>query len=171
MSRSPAPETVAPIVTAQQVGEAYLQLVHRMRRVADERLAGSGLSLPRVKLMQYLAASGPTRQNVIATCFDVAPRSVTDMVDCLERGGLAQRHDDPTDRRAKLVSLTPAGRDAAAGAGHQRDEIFERIFGALDAAARATLLDLLTTLDKATVTTGEDSPCDRADLHTSRSHA
>jgi DNA-binding MarR family transcriptional regulator len=176
MSRTPATGTTdaapsAPVVTAQQVGEAYLQLVHRMRRVADERLAGSGLSLPRVKLMQYLAASGPTRQNVIATCFDVAPRSVTDMVDCLERGGLAERQDDPTDRRAKLVSLTPTGHDAAASAGHERDQVFEEIFGVLDAGARATFLDFLTTLDKATVTTGEPSPCEFAEPLTSRSNA
>jgi DNA-binding MarR family transcriptional regulator len=162
MSRSPAPKTAEPAVTAQQVGEAYLRLVHRMRRVADERLAGSGLSLPRVKLMQYLAASGPTRQNVIATCFDVAPRSVTDMVDCLERGGLAVRHDDPTDRRAKLVSLTPAGCDAAASAGLERDQVFETIFGALDATDRVTFLDLLTTLDQATASAGDSTPCDRA---------
>jgi DNA-binding MarR family transcriptional regulator len=162
MSGTSASKIAEPVVTAKQLGEAYLQLVHRMKRVADERLASSGLSLPRVKLMQYLAASGPTRQNVIATCFDVAPRSVTDMVDCLERGGLAVRHDDPTDRRAKLVSLTPAGIDAAASAGLERDQVFEQIFGSLDAASRTTFLAILTTLDQATASAGDSTPCDRA---------
>jgi DNA-binding MarR family transcriptional regulator len=162
MSGASVPKTAEPAVTAKQIGEAYLQLVHRMRRVADERLAGSGLSLPRVKLMQYLALSGPTRQNVIATCFDVAPRSVTDMVDCLERGGLAVRHDDPSDRRAKLVSLTPAGIDAAASAGLERDQVFEQIFGSLDADSRSTFLAILTTLDRATANAGEVTPGDRA---------
>jgi DNA-binding MarR family transcriptional regulator len=162
MSGTTASTTASPVVTSKQLGEAYLQLVHRMRRVADERLAGSGLSLPRVKLMQYLAASGPTRQNVIAACFDVAPRSVTDMVDCLERGGLAERHDDPTDRRAKLVSLTPAGSDAAASAGLERDQVFEQIFGSLDPASRSTFLSILTTLDQATASTDVSMPCERA---------
>lgn len=148
-----------------------MQLIHRMRRVADERLSGLGLSMPRIKLLQYLSHTGPTRQNVIATCFDIAPRSVTDMVDCLERDGLAVRRDDPTDRRAKLVELTPAGNDAAASAGQARDELFQHIFGALDAGARATLLDLLTTLDTATATAFDSSPCGRAVPQSTRSHA
>jgi DNA-binding MarR family transcriptional regulator len=167
-STTPA-ATATGAVTPQQLGEAYLSLVHKMRRVADERLADSGLSMPRIKLLQYLSVSGPTRQNVIASCFDVAPRSVTDMVDCLERDGLATRHDDPTDRRAKLVALTPAGNDVAVTAGVARDQLFEQIFGALDADDRATLLGLLTTLDQATAAAGEDSPCGLAAPQTSRS--
>jgi DNA-binding MarR family transcriptional regulator len=162
-----APPEVSPV----QVGEAYLLLVHRMRRVADERLSGLGLSMPRIKLLQYLSHSGPTRQNVIATCFDIAPRSVTDMVDCMERDGLAVRRDDPSDRRAKLVELTPTGSEAAARAGDARDELFGHIFGVLDAAQRASLLDLLTTLDKATATADESSPCENAVPATTRSHA
>jgi DNA-binding MarR family transcriptional regulator len=160
-----------PVVTPVQVGEAYLLLVHRMRRVADERLSGLGLSLPRIKLLQYLSQSGPTRQNVIATCFDIAPRSVTDMVDCLERDGLAVRRDDPSDRRAKLVELTPTGSDAAAVAGDARDQLFDHIFGVLDATQRATLLGLLTTLDKATASDGDTSQCENAASDTARSHA
>jgi DNA-binding MarR family transcriptional regulator len=167
----PAAAPDVTVVTPQQVGEAYMALIHRMRRVADERLSGLGLSMPRIKLLQYLSHSGPTRQNVIANCFDIAPRSVTDMVDCLERDGLAVRRDDPSDRRAKLVELTPAGNDAAASAGDARDQLFQHIFGALDAAGRATLLDLLTTLDKATATAGEFSPCESAATQTSRSNA
>ena len=38
-------------------------------------------------------------------------------VDQLERAGLAQRLPDPTDRRARIVGITP--RDAGAGAGRR----------------------------------------------------
>jgi DNA-binding MarR family transcriptional regulator len=171
-TRTARPKAVATTdVSPAQVGEAYLLLVHRMRRVADERLSGLGLSMPRIKLLQYLSHSGPTRQNVIATCFDIAPRSVTDMVDCMERDGLAVRRDDPSDRRAKLVELTPTGNEAAARAGDARDELFDHIFGVLDATERASLLDLLTTLDKATASADDTSPCENAEPATSRSHA
>jgi DNA-binding MarR family transcriptional regulator len=169
-TRTARQKTVAsPDVTPAQVGEAYLLLVHRMRRVADERLSGLGLSMPRIKLLQYLSQSGPTRQNVIATCFDIAPRSVTDMVDCMERDGLAVRRDDPSDRRAKLVELTESGNEAAAHAGEARDELFEHIFGVLDATERASLLDLLTTLDQATASAEVTSPCENTEPATSRS--
>jgi DNA-binding MarR family transcriptional regulator len=150
-------------ITPLQVGEAYLGLIHRLRRVADDQLSSCGLSMPRIKLLQYLAHEGPTRQNVIALGFDLAPRSVTDMVDSLERDGLAERRDDPTDRRAKLVELTPAGHESAATSGALRDQIFERIFGALDAPSRATLLDLITILDRAAASAGDFSPCGPAD--------
>jgi DNA-binding MarR family transcriptional regulator len=173
-STSTTPKTAAPAaagVTPLQVGEAYLGLIHRLRRVADEKLSNCGLSMPRIKLLQYLAHEGATRQNVIATCFDLAPRSVTDMVDSLERDGLAVRRDDPTDRRAKLVELTPAGHESAASSGALRDQIFERIFGALDAPERATLLDLITILDRATVAATVDglAPCGPSELPSSRS--
>jgi DNA-binding MarR family transcriptional regulator len=145
-------------VTPQQLGEAFMRFYQRIRRVSDERLSGTGgLSMPRIKLMQYLAMAGPTRQNVLATCFDVAPRSVTDMVDSLERDGLAQRQDDPTDRRAKLVALTPAGSAAAAICGQDRDRMFAHIFGALDEASRAQLIEHLATLEHATTTACEQS--------------
>jgi DNA-binding MarR family transcriptional regulator len=161
--------TASADVTPLQVGEAYLGLIHRLRRVADDQLSSCGLSMPRIKLLQFLANAGATRQNVIATCFDLAPRSVTDMVDSLERDGLAVRRDDPTDRRAKLVELTPAGHESAASSGALRDQIFERIFGALDAPARATLLDLITILDRATVAVDGLAPCGPSELESSRS--
>jgi DNA-binding MarR family transcriptional regulator len=157
-------------VSPKQVGEAYMQLVHRLRRAADDRLGDCGLSMPRIKLLQFLVNAGPTRQNVIASCFDLAPRSVTDMVDSLERDGLAVRRDDPTDRRAKLVELTPSGHESAVSAGALRDQLFDQIFGAIDATSRATLLDLLTTLDHATVAVAAgDAPCGPTEPLSSRS--
>ena len=38
----------------------------------------------------------------------------TIIVDKLERLGFVERQPHPSDRRSKVVSLTPAGRDAAA---------------------------------------------------------
>jgi DNA-binding MarR family transcriptional regulator len=38
----------------------------------------------------------------------------TIIVDKLERLGFVERRPHPSDRRSKVVSLTPAGRDAAA---------------------------------------------------------
>jgi DNA-binding MarR family transcriptional regulator len=35
---------------------------------------------------------------VLAAEFDLAPRTITDVIDALERDGLAERQADPTDR-------------------------------------------------------------------------
>lgn len=47
--------------------------------------------------------------STLAQEFDVAPRTVTTLVDGLERRGLVQRAPDPHDRRAVLVSVTGKG--------------------------------------------------------------
>jgi len=51
----------------------------------------------------------PTRQSVLAADLGLAPRSITDIVDALERLGLTESRPDATDRRGKLVAITDAG--------------------------------------------------------------
>jgi DNA-binding MarR family transcriptional regulator len=68
---------------------------------------GSG----RVKALLWLA-EGPLSLSGIAETVGVDAPYATLIVDTLEARGLVQRHTDPADRRRKLVSLTPAGREA-----------------------------------------------------------
>jgi DNA-binding MarR family transcriptional regulator len=49
----------------------------------------------------------------LAARADVDPPYLTLIVDDLERRGLVVREEHPTDRRAKVVSLTTEGRDVA----------------------------------------------------------
>ena len=72
-----------------------------------------------------------------------------DLVDGLERMGMAERRPDPTDRRAKLVSITDAGEAGLEVANATRDRLLTQVFGALSEADRATFLRLLDSLDEA----------------------
>jgi DNA-binding MarR family transcriptional regulator len=137
------------VVSPEQVGERYLSVHQRMRRAVDDGMSGSGLSLARTKVLVQLRQRGPTRQSVLAVEFGCAPHSITDIVDALERAGLAVRRADPTDRRAKLVALTSAGEAALAVASATRERLLKQIFGALDAGERATMVRLLDALDGA----------------------
>lgn len=47
----------------------------------------------------------------LARAAGVSSRNVTGLVDTLERDGLAQRVQDPHDRRSVRATITPAGRD------------------------------------------------------------
>jgi DNA-binding MarR family transcriptional regulator len=96
-----------------------------------------------------LHEQGPTRQNVLAVDFGLSPHSITDMVDALERLGLAERRPDPTDRRAKLVAITEAGEASLDVANATRERLLKHIFGALSEADRETFLRLLDALDGA----------------------
>jgi DNA-binding MarR family transcriptional regulator len=92
---------------------------------------------------------GPVRQCVLAADFGLSPHSITDIVDGLERLGMAERRPDPTDRRAKLVAITDAGQAGLDVANATRQRLLTDIFGALSEADLAALLRLLGSLDEA----------------------
>src|SRR5207247_1007135 len=88
------------MVTPDEVGERYLAVHHRMFRAVNDEMSGCGLSMARTKVLLRLREQGPVRQSVLAADFGLSPHSITDIVDGLERLGMAARRPDPTDRRA-----------------------------------------------------------------------
>lgn len=70
------------------------------------------------------------------------------MVDALVGAGLLIREPDPGDRRAILVSATPAGIQRSEQIGKVRAEQGEAFLSALDAADRAQLRRILQVLDR-----------------------
>jgi DNA-binding MarR family transcriptional regulator len=137
------------MITPEQVGERYLAVHHRMFRAVNDEMAGCGLSVARTKVLRRLCEQGPTRQSVLAADFALSPHSITDIVDGLERLGMAERRPDPVDRRAKLVAITDAGRTALDVANATWERLLTQIFGSLSEADRETLLRLLASLDEA----------------------
>ena len=137
------------MITPEQVGERYLAVHHRMFRAVNDEMAGCGLSMARTKVLRRLCEQGPTRQSVLAADFALSPHSITDIVDGLERLGMAERRPDPVDRRAKLVAITDAGRTALDVANATWERLLTQIFGSLSQADRETLLRLLGSLDEA----------------------
>lgn len=76
-----------------------------------EVAAALGMSFLRVKALLALDSEPAMLRGLAATLFVDAPYA-TVMVDDLERRGLVTRTVHPDDRRARLVSLTDAGRAA-----------------------------------------------------------
>jgi len=137
------------MVTPEQAGERYLAVHHRMFRAVNDEMSGCGLSMARTKVLRRLREQGPTRQSVLAADFELSPHSITDIVDGLERLGMAERRPDPADRRAKLVAITDAGQAALDVANAAWERLLTQIFGSLSEADRATLVRLLGRLDEA----------------------
>jgi DNA-binding MarR family transcriptional regulator len=134
-------------VSPYEVGQLYIAMHHRLHRMVDDEMTASGLSLSRAKVLGVLADFGPMNQAALANRLGFAARSVTDTVDSLERDNLAVRQDDPSDRRARIVAITPAGSSALAEAMTTRLRMFDQIFGALDIAQREQLADLLQIIN------------------------
>jgi DNA-binding MarR family transcriptional regulator len=92
-------------------------LIHLSRLVQDVqvRLAQRhDLTPVQAKLLCVLAEDGPRGMSELASCFGVEKAALTGLVDRAERRGLATRAPVPGDRRALRVTLTDAGRRAAA---------------------------------------------------------
>lgn len=81
------------------------------QRLRDALDLGRGSG--RVKSLMWLT-EGPLSLSGLAEAIGVDAPYATLIVDSLEERGLVERQPDPADRRRKLVSLTPAGRDAVA---------------------------------------------------------
>ena len=80
-----------------------------MERWADRY----GLSQGRFQILVRLqyAEGGRLPMGELAEMLDVAPRTVTGLVDNLERDGFARRVDDPHDRRSVYAEITDRGRE------------------------------------------------------------
>jgi DNA-binding MarR family transcriptional regulator len=95
-------------------GEAW-RAISEVALDRDRKIAASqtlGLSWTRVLALRQLATQ-PRTQRELAERLAADPPYVTLIVDDLEERGLARRTPHPTDRRANLVQLTPAGHSAA----------------------------------------------------------
>ena len=105
-----------------------------------------GLSYTRLQLLQALHCGGPAIMRDLGEQLGVSPRNMPAMVDALEDAGLVVRRPHPTDRRATLVGLSPAGAQQAGDVlGPRLDAIAELFegFSAADQQAFATALHRL----------------------------
>jgi DNA-binding MarR family transcriptional regulator len=112
----------------------------------DRKVAVSkalGMSWTRALVLRRLAAE-PLTLSALAAQLTADPPYVTLMVDDLEERGLVERRPHPGDRRAKLVSLTPAGRAAVA----QAEQILDEPPAALRGLAPDDLAALLRVLER-----------------------
>ncbi|WIM85896.1 MarR family transcriptional regulator [Candidatus Mycobacterium wuenschmannii] len=82
------------------------------------------LSIPAAFVLNRIGREGPMRLTTLAAREGVTQPSMTQLVQRLERHGLLLRCSDPSDGRATLVAITPAGRDVMA---HRRNVREERL--------------------------------------------
>jgi len=114
-----------------------------------EGRACGGLNYARLSLLQALHCGGPAIMRDLGTQLGVTARNMTAIVDAMELAGLVVRRPHPTDRRATLIELSPAGERAASLAiGPQLDAISE-IFAVLTPVEREHFSAVLTRLMEA----------------------
>ena len=123
----------------------FFRAARRARGRAARQPSGDGISLAQYHLLEPLA-DGPLTNRQVAEQAGVSSPTATRMLDLLVERRLTTRLEDPVDRRAVLISLTPAGRDALAA---KRDEVERgrrKIAAALEPEEQRVAADLLRRL-------------------------
>jgi DNA-binding MarR family transcriptional regulator len=122
--------------------DAVLHAAQRVRHVADAELRAQGLSLSSYKVLRVLAIE-PSSMRALSDALRVAPRTVTDIVDGLEKRGLAERGPHPHDRRVTLIHITADGSTELRKARRLVERVHKTSIGSLSDAEQETLVALL----------------------------
>ncbi len=94
---------------------ALLQAGRAWRRAADTVVGGYGLSeATALALLLIGRLAAAPRQSELAEALSIEGPTLVRLLDQLCAVGLVTRREDPTDRRAKVLNLTGAGKEAVA---------------------------------------------------------
>ncbi len=129
---------------------ALMMTAKMIHRFGESRISQhkkfSKLSGPRMGVLFIVHHSGGIRMGDLAAKLNVAPRTVTDLVDGLERDGFLHRVPDPKDRRASLLELSDSARKDFDHIAQMRTNFVEEIFSPLSDEEKDQLIALLAKL-------------------------
>ena len=122
-------------------------LVHDVARLMrwhfDRRAQAVGLTRAQWSVLVLLLREDGVQQKCLAELLDIAPISLSGLLDRLERDGWVERRDDPADRRAKRVYRTAKLGPVLESLRALGAEVRESALQGLSAEEQEQLLDLL----------------------------
>jgi MarR family transcriptional regulator, transcriptional regulator for hemolysin len=119
------------------------------RRAANGVVEAHGLSdATALPLILIGRLDGEPRQNALAEAVGIEGPSLVRLLDQLCAAGLVVRKEDPTDRRAKILSLTPAGQRTVAQMEAELNDLRAQVFADVDTADLEASLRVFQVLQK-----------------------
>lgn len=121
----------SPRITAPRLWLVIAKSYHALSLLAEQSIANTGLCLTDFAALEALLHKGPLTISQIQEKVRLASGSMTAAVDRLEKLGLIVRKASPTDRRARVVELTPQGKRLAASCFEQHAKDLEALMSGL----------------------------------------
>ena len=137
----------API-TGQQVKDLSFLINHTSYVLATRMSAAFaeiGLAVREYCTLAH-AMEGQYTQIELAKLTDMDKTTMLNTMDFLERSGYAQRTPSPADRRARIITVTPAGAELAKRGHEIADGVHREVLDALPPGQREAFTAALTTL-------------------------
>src|SRR6516165_3896593 len=118
----------------QGTDHVWLVMMKAMRvltRYAAADIEETGLGLSDFGVLEILLHKGPLPVNTIGPIVDLTPGSISVAVDRLVAKGLVSRVESTEDRRVRIVTLTPRGKDLITTAFQKHSAQIKKVFSAL----------------------------------------
>jgi DNA-binding MarR family transcriptional regulator len=142
-------QPASPEPTSDALAEQFVSVSHIVRQRANTQMSAAGLSLARTRALKALAGADRMRMNELSAALGVVPRTVTTLVDSLEKEGLVERDPDPHDRRVTRLRITDAGSNQLQHLIAARLTGAAALFDALTPTERRQLAKLLARIQAA----------------------
>lgn len=118
---------------------------HVLETQLTAALAEVGLT-PRMQCVLINAMGHERTQIQLAELSYLDKTTMVSTVDALEKAGMAERKPSATDRRARIIAVTPAGAEAAEEGQRIVDRVHAEALGALASSQRKPFSDALIEL-------------------------
>jgi MarR family 2-MHQ and catechol resistance regulon transcriptional repressor len=124
-----------------------LMKAHRsMVRHAERSIVALAMCISDFGVLEVLLHKGPQSVGEIGRRVDLTSGSITTAIDRLEQRGLVARAAHASDRRARVVHLTPDGKARITKEFARHKDAMDRVAQGLSKAERGTLIELLKKL-------------------------
>jgi MarR family 2-MHQ and catechol resistance regulon transcriptional repressor len=142
------------VVTREQKNDnsgvrVWLVLMKAHRSMARHALRSTGapdMCLSDFAVLEVLLHKGPQSVGEIGRRVELTSGSITTAIDRLEQRGFVARAAHASDRRARVVHLTPEGTACITKVFAEHEEAMDRAARGLSKTERGTLIDLLKKL-------------------------
>lgn len=134
----------------------------RSMRDSSLFMRNSGLSMPQVSALYRLYYQGQCGVTDIAGHLDVSSAAASQMIERLVQQGLLERNEDPNDRRAKQIVLSPAGRELMEESIEARVRWMTELTTVLSPEEQDTIVAALNSLTNAAIRLDPHSQADDA---------
>ena len=123
--------------------------MHRSMRGWGHFAKNTGLSMPQFSILMQLRYRGTCSVSDISDRFDFSAAAASQLVDKLVQAGYLERAEDPTDRRAKLLSLSAKGEELINQGIEERHRWMDDLVRTLSVEDQKKVADALAILTKA----------------------
>lgn len=130
-------------------GFRVARIARRLRQAVDAELRTFGLTEATWRPLAYVGRlGGGVRQKELASALSIEGPTLVRLLDNLERRGLIERREDETDRRARGIYLTRAGRELAVRVAKVGTEVQARALARVPAADLETCQRVLNQIER-----------------------